>query len=104
MHIGGYAAARAERRYRSQPGRTLGSVQTNAQQRDEHHYGEIDVVLLQIDAVVRRIDKAAAELRGSGADELLLKALEQTREELAESSKKLTQGTLFAVPKEQLTL
>jgi hypothetical protein len=76
----------------------------NAQQRDEHHYGEIDVVLLQIDAVVRRIDKATAELRGTGADDFLVKALEQTRDELAESSKKLTQRTFFAVPKAQLTL
>ncbi len=76
----------------------------NAQQLDEKHYGEIDVVLLQIDAVARRVEKAAAELRAGGAEDFLVEALEQAREELAETSKRLTQRTFFAVPKEQLTL
>jgi hypothetical protein len=76
----------------------------NAQQLDEHHYGEIDVVLLQIDAAVRRIDKAIAELRGSGEEDFLVEALEQSREELAEASKRLTQRTFFAAPKAQLAI
>ena len=76
----------------------------NAQQLDEKHYGEIDVVLLQLDAVARRLERAAAELRSGGAEDFLVEALEQAREELAETSKTLTQRTFFAVPKAQLTL
>ena len=76
----------------------------NAQQADEQHYGEIDVVLLQLDALARRIERATAELRAGGAEDFLVEALEQAREELGETSKRLTQRTFFAVPKAQLTI
>lgn len=74
------------------------------QERNEQRYGEIDVVLLCIDAAARRAERAAAELRAGGAEDFLIEALEQSREELAETAKRLTQGTFFAVPSAQLTL
>ena len=76
----------------------------NAQALDEQHYGEIDVVLLCIEDARRRAERAAAELRASGAEDFLVEALEQTQAELSASAKKLIQGTFFAVPKAQLTL
>lgn len=74
------------------------------QQLDEKHYGEVDVVLLVIENARRRAEKAAAELRTGDAEEFLVEALEQVREDLSEAAKKLRQGTFFAVPKAQLTL
>ena len=76
----------------------------NAAAQDEHHYGQVDVVLLCIEDARRRAERAAAELRAGGAEDFLLEALESVQEDLAEASRKLTQGTFFAVPKAQLTL
>ena len=75
----------------------------NAQALDEKHYGEVDVVLLCIEHAPRRAERAAAELRGSGAEDFLVEALEQAQAELSETAKKLIQGSFFAVPKAQLS-
>ena len=75
----------------------------NAQALDEKHYGEVDVVLLCIEDARRRAERAAAELRGSGAEDFLVEALEQAQAELSETAKKLIQGSFFAVPKAQLS-
>lgn len=74
------------------------------QERDEQHYGEVDVVLLYIEDARRRAERAAAELRAGGAEDFLVEAMEQVQEELSRSAKKLIQGTFYAVPKTQLTL
>jgi len=73
-------------------------------QRDEKQYGEVDVVLLYIEDARRRAERAAAELRESGAEDFLIESLEQAQQELSATAKKLIQSTFFAVPKAQLTL
>lgn len=76
----------------------------NAQALDERQYGEVDVVLLYIEDARRRAEQAAAELRAGGAEDFLVEAMERAHEQLSETAKLLTQGTFFAVPKQQLTL
>ena len=76
----------------------------NAQALDEKNYGEVDVVLLYIEDARRRTEAACAALRDGGAEDFLLEAMERTQEQLSETAKLLTQGTFFAVPKQQLTL
>ena len=45
-----------------------------------------------------------ASLRAGNADPHLIEALERTQEELSDVGRRLRQGTLFSIPKEQLTL
>ena len=71
---------------------------------NEKHYGEIDAALLFLDSATRRIDRAIGMLRSEGAEEHLVEALERAREEVLTTRRKLMQGTLFAVPKAQLSL
>jgi len=51
-----------------------------------------------------RAERAAASLRAGNADLHLIEALERTQEELSDVGRRLRQGTLFSIPKEQLTL
>jgi hypothetical protein len=74
------------------------------QARDEKQYGEVDVVLLFIESARKRAERAASELRASGAEDFLVEALERSQQELSETAKKLIQGTFFAVPDSQLRL
>lgn len=74
------------------------------QELDEQHFGEIDVAMLYIEEARARTERAAATLRRTDADEHLVEALERTQAELSDVARRLRQGTLFAVPKEQLTL
>lgn len=74
------------------------------QELDEQHFAEIDVAMIYIEEARARTERAASTLRGSGADEHLVEALERTQAELSDVARRLRQGTLFAVPKEQLTL
>lgn len=76
----------------------------NAQALDEKNYGEVDVALLYIEDARRRAQQAAEALRKSGAEDFLVEALDQARDQLSASAKLLTQATFFAVPKQQLTL
>ena len=76
----------------------------NAQALDERNYGEVDIVLLHIEDARRRAEAACTALRAGGAEDSLVEALERTQEQLSETAKLLTQGTFFAVPKQQLTL
>ncbi|MBA2462527.1 MAG: hypothetical protein H0V45_12290 [Actinobacteria bacterium] len=76
----------------------------NAQALDEKNYGEVDVVLLYIEDARRRTEAACTALRASGAEDFLVEAMERAQEQLSETAKLLTQGTFFAVPKQQLTL
>ena len=68
---------------------------------DEKHFAEIDVAMLYIEEARER---AAAALKAEGADAHLIEALERSTAELSEVARRLRQGTLFAVPKEQLNL
>jgi len=87
----------------SEPSATVHEAM-NAQALDEKNYGEVDVVLLYIEDARRRTEAACAALRDGGAEDFLLEAMERTQEQLSATAKLLTQGTFFAVPKQQLTL
>lgn len=71
---------------------------------DETHYLEIDGVMLYLEEARRRAERASAALRGDGAEEHLVDALERVQEELSEMSRRLRQDTFFAVPDPQLSL
>ena len=73
-------------------------------ERKERTYGEIDVVLLYLEHARGRAERAAAELRAGGAEDFLVEALERVQEDVSEASKRLTQGTFFAVPSAQLSI
>ena len=60
--------------------------------------------MLYIEEARERTERAAATLRSSGAEVHLIEAIERTEAELSDVARRLRQGTLFAVPKEQLTL
>ncbi|MCZ7538037.1 MAG: hypothetical protein M5T61_20320 [Acidimicrobiia bacterium] len=62
-------------------------------------YPEVDAALLFPDSATRRIDKAIARLGLDGAEEHLVEALTQARDDVVDVRRKLMQGTLFAVPK-----
>lgn len=74
------------------------------QELDEKHFAEIDVAMLYIEEARERTERAATVLRSEGADAHLIEALERSTAELSEVARRLRQGTLFAVPKEQLKL
>lgn len=76
----------------------------NAQALDEKNYGEVDVILMYIEEARARTERASAALRANGAEDFLIEAMERTQGQLSETAKLLTQGTFFAVPKQQLTL
>ncbi len=71
---------------------------------DEQHFAEIDVAMLYIEEARSRAERAADMLRKSGADDHLVEALVKAEGELSDIGRRLRQGTLFAVPKEQLSL
>jgi len=74
------------------------------QQLDEKHFAEIDVAMLYIEEGRERAERAAAALRAEGAEDHLVEALDRSQEELSDVARRLRQGTLFAVPKDQLSL
>lgn len=71
---------------------------------DEQHFAEIDVAMLYIEEARARAERAVDALRKSGADDHLIEALLKAEGELSDVARRLRQGTLFAVPKEQLSL
>jgi predicted O-methyltransferase YrrM len=60
--------------------------------------------MLYIEEARSRAERAAETLRKNGADDHLIEALAKAQDDLSEVARRLRQGTLFAVPKEQLTL
>ena len=80
------------------------SPKRRLQDLDEQHFAEIDVAMLYIEEARSRAERAVEVLRKSGADEHLVDALAKAEGELSEVARRLRQGTLFAVPKEQLSL
>ena len=71
---------------------------------DEQHFAEIDVAMLYVEEARARAERAAETLRKGGAPEHLIDALAKAEQELSEVARQLRQGTLFAVPREQLSL
>jgi hypothetical protein len=71
---------------------------------DEQAFEQIDVAMLYIEEARSRAERAVEALRKSGADEHLIEAVSKAQEELSNVARRLRQGTLFAVPKEQLSL
>lgn len=90
------------RRAASAASSTLSSERRQAL--DEEHFEAIDVAMLYIEQARARTERAADELRKAGADAHLVDALERAEREISDVARRLRQGTLFAVPKEQLTL
>ncbi|MGH3000800.1 MAG: hypothetical protein ACRDNM_16015, partial [Gaiellaceae bacterium] len=74
------------------------------QELDEQHFEEIDVAMLYVEQARARAERAAEALRKAGADEHLVEAMVRAERELSDVARRLRQGTLFAVPKEQLSL
>lgn len=74
------------------------------QELDEKHFAEIDVAMLYIEEARDRAERAASALRAEAADAHLVEALERSAAELSDVARRLRQGTLFAVPKDQLSL
>jgi NACalpha-BTF3-like transcription factor len=79
-------------------------VERRPQALDEQHFAEVDVAMIYIEEARSRAERAAEALRKSGGDEHLVEALLKAEEELSDVARRLRQGTLFAVPKEQLSL
>lgn len=71
---------------------------------DESHFKEIDAALMYIEEARARVERAARDLRRDGADEHLLGALDQARERLSDTQRRLLQQTHFAAPSVQATL
>jgi len=83
---------------------TILTSERREQELDEQHFAEIDIAMLYIEDARGRAARAVATLRSNGADAHLIQALERTEADLSDVARRLRQGTLFAVPKEQLTL
>ena len=88
----------------SAPSTKLPSVERLETDWNEKHYLEVDAALLFLDSATRRIDKAIERLEDDGAEDHLVEALARARDDVVDTRRKLMQGTLFAVPKAQLTL
>ena len=71
---------------------------------DEQHFHEIDVAMLYVEEARARAERSVEALRRGGADPHLIEALERAEADLSDVARRLRQGTLFAVPKEQLSL
>jgi hypothetical protein len=74
------------------------------QELDEQHFAEVDVAMLYIEEARSRAERAVDALHKSGAEEHLVEAVAKAETELSDVGRRLRQGTLFAVPKEQLSL
>jgi hypothetical protein len=88
----------------SVPSSTLSSEERRKRDLDEQHFHEVDVAMLYVEEARARAERGAEALRKTGADHHLVEALERAEGELSEVARHLRQGTLFAVPKEQLSL
>src|SRR4051812_15447528 len=69
--------------------------------RDEASYEQIAIVELSLEKSRARVERAAQALRELDADPHLVEALERAQEELSATSRRLRQGTYFAVPDAQ---
>lgn len=71
---------------------------------DESHFKEIDVAMMYVEEARSRAERAAKALRRMDAEPHLVAALEDARDDLSATQKRLLQRTHFAVPSTQTTL
>jgi hypothetical protein len=71
---------------------------------NETHFKEIDIAMMYVEEARSRAERAAKVLRRSNAEPHLVAALEDARDELSATQKRLLQQTHFAVPSAQTTL
>lgn len=71
---------------------------------NEAHFKEIDIAMMYVEEARSRAERAAKALRRSDAEPHLVAALEDARDELSATQKRLLQQTHFAVPSAQTTL
>lgn len=71
---------------------------------NEDHFKEIDAALMYIEEARGRAERAARDLRRAGAEDHLVEALDEAREQLSATQRRLLQQTHFAVPSAQATL
>lgn len=70
---------------------------------NEHHFSEIEKVLLYISEARERSEKAYRALERDGAEPHLVQALKQTEATMKAEHRRLMQSTFYAVPdKDQL--
>ena len=67
------------------------------EKQDEDSFEQIAIVELSLEKSRARAQRAAQALREIHADQHLVEALEQVQEELSTASRRLRQGTYFAV-------
>lgn len=65
---------------------------------DEHHFGEIEKVLLYVSEARERAARAREELARDGAEPHLVAALEATEAAMRAEHRRLLQSTFYAVP------
>jgi cell division GTPase FtsZ len=71
---------------------------------NEAHFKEIGVAMMYVEEARSRSERAAKALRRAGAEPHLVEALDEARDELSATQKRLLQRTHFAVPSAQATL
>ncbi len=71
---------------------------------DEQQFKEVDVAMMYVEEARSRAERAAKALRRAGADEHLIEALDEARDQLSATQRQLLQRTHFAVPSAQGTL
>jgi hypothetical protein len=71
---------------------------------DEASFEQIAIVELSLEKSRARAERAAQALRELDADPHLIAALERVQEELSATSRRLRQGTYFAVPDAQRSI
>jgi hypothetical protein len=73
-------------------------------QQDEAPFEQIARIELSLEKSRARAERAAQALRELDADEHLVEALKRVQEELSATSRRLRQGTYFAVPDAQASI
>lgn len=73
-------------------------------QQDESSFEQIAIVELSLEKSRARAERAAQALQELEADPHLIEALEGVQEELSATSRRLRQGTYFAVPDAQTSI
>ena len=70
----------------------------------EAHSSEVEKVLLFVSDARSRAQRAAATVRADGGDDHVVRALEDAERDLGELHRRLSQGTLYAIPDATLNL
>jgi len=70
----------------------------------EQAFEQIALVELSLEKTRARTERAATALRKLDADEHLVEALERVQGEISDTSRRLRQGTYFAVPDAQTSI